>query len=182
MKKGNIIDSHYLNKKDKTKTQVSNKGVNKLNANMEIIRNQEITGFRELRNNLSDFIGKAISNFEEIISGNVKKGGDTVSIISTDLLDHILNKYSFNLELSHDVETNQYEAIVDEINVYSVGKTEDEAIDNLIDLVIGTTADYFDNIELNARIPEMKEKYGYFLRLNHCNNREEIQKMIKNRK
>lgn len=157
-----------------TKNNKSKGGACVLNPSSTIDINfgKEVIGLRNLRSNLSEMIGKAINSFEEIISGNAKKGGETASIISTSLLDDILKAYEFNPTISFDEETKQYEIALDEIKVYGSGETMEEAIKILLELVIDSMVDFFENKELYMRIPETKEMFPFFLRINHCSSVE----------
>lgn len=164
-------DNIYMNMCD------GHKGDIKMNVGlMGNLFEKEVIGLRDLRSNISEIIGRAINSFEEIISGNAKKGGAvaTASIISTALLDDILTAYKFNPVISFDEATNQHEIRLDEINVYGSGETKEAALQELIELVIDSTQDYFTDKELYMRIPEMKEKFPYFLRIKHCSSIEDL--------
>ncbi len=165
----------------------SSKNIDRRNANMmellndtnEKIFDNKVIGFRDLRNNLSEVIGRAVNNFEDITSGNIKKGDDkTVTLISTKVLEDILSTYQFNPIFNFDKATNQHELIIDEINIYSFGNTKEEAIAMLIDLVIDSTKDYFDSIDLNIRIPKLKALYPYYLRIKHCNTMDQLLEVL----
>ncbi len=140
----------------------------------EKIFDREVVGLKDLRINLSELVAKAINGFEEIISGNAKVGGKTASIIATNVLDDILEVYRFNPVFSYDEETKQHEIKLEEISVYASGDTQEEALKVLVDLVIDNTIEFLENKELYMRIPEMKKKFPYFLRLYHCNSLEEL--------
>lgn len=140
---------------------------------VENVFRREVIGLRDLRTNLSEVIGRAINSFEEVLSGNAKKGGETASIISTTLLNEILEIYKFNPLLSFDEVTSQYEIALNEIGIYASGDTKDEAIKVLIDLVIDSTADYIENLELYMRT-DLRKQYPYFLRITHCKNIKEL--------
>lgn len=154
------------------------KGDNSMENIVDTMFEKRILGLRDLRSNLSEVMGKAINSFEEILSGNVKKGGETASIISTKLLTEILEAYKFNPTISFDEATNQYEVAIDEIGIYGSGDTKEEAIEVAVDLVIDSTNDYFDNRELYMRIPDMREKFPYYLRISHCSNIEELLEVL----
>ena len=143
----------------------------------EKVFDKEVMGLRELRGNLSDTISDAIHNFEEILSGNVKKGGETASILSTALLNEILNVYEFKPEISFDEVTGQHEIRLEEIGVYSCAETLEEALIELIELVIDSTEDFFEQKELYMRTNQ-RGKYPYYLRLRHCNSIKEILKVL----
>lgn len=142
--------------------------INKLFAN-------EVVGLRALRGNLTSFITKAVDNFQEILAGNTAvKGGKTVSIISTELLDNMLEAYKFNTIINRDQETGLYEIIVEEIEAAACAETKEEAIDILIDNILALTEDYFEDIELYIRIENTKKMLPYYMRIKHCKEKAEL--------
>lgn len=139
----------------------------------------EVVGFKDLRNNLSEVISRVVNKFEDIVSGNIKKGDEnTATIISTQVFDQILTAYKFNPEINYDVDTKQYEVILNEINVYGCGDTKEEAIQMTIDLVIDSTEEYFENRELYIRMPKYKDMLPYYLRIKHCKNTQQLMEVL----
>lgn len=145
---------------------------------MENIGGMKIIGLKDFRNNVSDIIFKVINNFQVVLTGNVKKGGPTVSIISTDLLEDILEKYEFNPEITYDEETKQHEIQLKEINAFGSGDTKEEAIRIILDNVMTLTEDFFEDIELYMRMDPQKKQYPYFMRISHCKNESELLKVL----
>lgn len=138
-----------------------------------------VIGSRELRSKISEVIENVITGYNVVISGNIKKNSTkTAAIISTKILEDILNVYRFNPIINFDDETTQYEVILNEISVYAYGDTREEAIDMAIDIAIDITEDYFNNAEMYARIPGEKAKYPYFLRIRSCNDIDEVKKVL----
>lgn len=146
--------------------------------NMENIGGIKIIGLKDLRNNISDIIFKVINNFQVVLTGNVKKGGPTVSIISTDLLEDILEKYEFNPEITFDEETKQHEICLKEINAFGSGDTKEEATRIILDNIMALTEDFFEDIELYMRIDLPKKQYPYFMRISHCKTESELLEVL----
>ena len=146
--------------------------------NMENIGGMKIIGLKDLRNNISDIIFKVINNFQVVLTGNVKKGGPTVSIISTDLLEDILEKYEFNPEITFDEETKQHEICLKEINAFGSGDTKEEATRIILDNIMALTEDFFEDIELYMRMDPQKKQYPYFMRISHCRTESELLKVL----
>ena len=119
---------------------------------------RDIMGIADLRKDLSSVIDNAIERFQEAVAGNVKKGGKTVTIISTELLDILLGCYQFSPSLSYDDSTQQYEVIIPEIDASGFGETKQDAIEVLLDNIVSLTEDYFDDIELYVRIEKYKKQ------------------------
>jgi hypothetical protein len=168
MKKVINIDSEYNHESE---------GNRMLKTSNELF-NRDIMGITDLRTNLSNVIDNAIERFQEVIAGNVKKGGKTATIISTELLDILLGYYQFNSVINYDNSTQQYEVIVPEIGVSGFGETEQVAIDILLDNIISLTEDYFDDIELYIRIEKYKKQYPYYLKLKGCTKKEQLLKVL----
>lgn len=146
--------------------------------NVENIGGMKIIGLKDFRNNVSDIIFKVINNFQVVLTGNVKKGGPTVSIISTDLLEDILEKYEFNPEITFDEETKQHEICLKEINAFGSGDTKEEATKIVLDNVMVLMEDFFEDIELYMRIDPQKKQYPYFMRISHCRTESELLKVL----
>ena len=99
---------------------------------MENIGGMKIIGLKDFRNNVSDIIFKVINNFQVVLTGNVKKGGPTVSIISTDLLEDILEKYynSYPYKIYEEKTNNIF--IKEFNNLYSEVEQVAKEIVNLV--------------------------------------------------
>lgn len=152
------------------------RGNNKLNN--ILIKDNEILGLKELRNNISDVVSRAINNFQEILTGNAKKGGKTISILSTELLDEILELYKFNTIIDFDEATRQYEINIPEIDTQGSGDTKEEAIEIALDNAVALTEDYFEELQLYMHMENTKKQYPYFLRIKHSKNRSELIDML----
>lgn len=150
-----------------------------IDANKSIF-NKEIIGYREFRNNISNIFDLVTNSFKVVFSGNVKKINDTktAAIISTTMLNQILSAYKFTTNINYDDKAKQWEVAIDEIGVYSCNTNKEETIKELLDLVVDVAEDYFDNADINARIPEMRKKYPYFLRIIQCQDRDELMKVL----
>ncbi|HOJ09552.1 MAG TPA: hypothetical protein PK733_03055 [Clostridiales bacterium] len=139
---------------------------------------RDIMGVADLRKDLSSVMDNAIDRFQEVVTGNVKKGGKTATIISTELLDLLLGCYQFNPLISYDNPTQQYEVLVPEIGASGFGETKQDAIDVLLDNIVNLTEDYFDDIELYIRIEKYKKQYPYYLKLKGCVDKNQLLKVL----
>ena len=139
---------------------------------------KKVIGLKDFRNNITEIYSKAINNFAYVLTGNIRTGSKTVSIISTDLLKSILENYKFNPIINFDKATNQYEIIIEEIGANGCGDKTEDAVEMIVDNVLALTEDYFEQIELYMRIDEMKVQFPYFLRIKNCNSTEELLKTL----
>lgn len=137
---------------------------------------KEIIGYRELRENISHVFESVTNNYKVVFSGNAKKvnNGKTAAIISTNMLNEILTAYKFDTTINFDDKTGQWAVAIDEIGIYNNGFGKEETVNEIVDQVVAATEDYFENADLNARIPEMKKMYPYFLRISQCQGRDEL--------
>lgn len=154
----------------------------KRGINVEMLREQlvadRVIGLKELRDNISNVFESVVKNYQDVVVGNAKKGGETVSIIATGLLTELLEPYKFNTIIQYDEATNQYEVIIDEINAAGSGETKEEAIEITLDNVLALAEDYFEDIELYMRIDTQRKYYPYFMKIKHCKDREELAKVL----
>lgn len=174
-------DLYQKNKKSSSQEDdLLSMDIYKTNNNfIDMKTNQGVIGFSDLRKNISEVIENVMKNFLVVESGHGKKNNtNTVSIIATDLLEQILSGYKFTPIISYDEETKQFEAIVDEINVYGCGDSKEDAIKMVLSLAISSTKDYFSNLELYMRIPEYKAKYPYYLRISKCKTLDDLEKVL----
>lgn len=146
--------------------------------NVQNIGGMEVIGLKDFRNNVSDIIFKVMNNFQEVLTGNAKKGGSTVSIIATDLLEDILEKYEFNPVVTFDEETKQHEICIKEINTFGSGDSKEEATQIMLDNVMALTEDFFEDIDLYMRMEHQKKQYPYFMRIRHCKTESELLKVL----
>lgn len=168
--------------KERKKSKRENVCNLKRGVRVEMLREQlfqdRIIGLKELRDDISNVYENVVKSYRDVVVGNVKKGGETASIIATWLLTELLEPYKFNTIIQYDEATNQYEVIIDEINAAGSGDTKEEAIEIALDNILALTEDYFEDIELYMRIESQKKYYPYFMKIKHCKDREELAKVL----
>ena len=118
---------------------------------------------------------RALKGFE-IITGNKKSNVDrTVSIISTELYEEIIDvAYKFNPIIEPDEDGLGYTVALDEVMVFGDGDTVDEAFYDLIDNLIEYTLLYFEKIDFYRQIDNRKGHYPYLRRIAKCTNKDEV--------
>ena len=67
---------------------------------------------------------------------------------------------------------------MNEIDVYGSGITKDDAATNLLNAVINSTVEYFNNIDLNMRIYEQKIKLPYYLKIKQSKTKDELKDLL----
>ena len=144
-----------------------------------IIFQDTVIGFRELRNNISEVFENVIYNYEIVKSTNKKKRhSDSAVILAAKLLDGILYAYSFKPVVQRDTQTGLQKITLNEIDVIGSGKTKEDAAASLLEAVKRSTVDYFSNIDLNMRLDEQKKKLPYYLKIRQCETLLELEDLL----
>ena len=139
----------------------------------------EVLGLRELRTKISEVFSRVTNNFEEIITGNVKKEKSrTASLIATETLKELLDSYKFNPTITKDKTTGVWEISIDEISAAGFGDTKEKAVEMIVDVVLDLTDDFFEEIDLNMRIENTRRQYPFYLRIKHCSSINELLKVL----
>jgi hypothetical protein len=140
-----------------------------MNIIAEKLFENEVVGIKAFRSNLTSYISKALTNFQEVLIGNIAaKGAKTVSLVPTELFEEVLEAYKFNPVINIDKETGKYEIIVQEIGVLVCGETMEETKEILVDNVVMLTEDYIEKLEFYKGIANMRKMLPYYLRIRHC--------------
>lgn len=138
-----------------------------------------VIGFRELRNNISEVFEGVIHNYQIVRSTNKKKRhSDSAVILAAKLLDGILYAYTFNPVVQRDTQTGLQKITLNEIDVYGSGVTKDIAATNLLNAVIDSTVEYFNDIDLNMRIDQQKIKLPYYLKIKETHTKDKLMDLL----
>jgi hypothetical protein len=71
-------------------------------------------------------------------------------------------------------ETGQFEILLNEVGIFSSGKTKQEALNKLVDEAKDSAVEYFYNFEMYSGTPKLMEKYPYYLSIGKCKTKNEI--------
>ena len=138
-----------------------------------------VIGFRELRNNISEVFEGVIHNYQIVKSTNKKKRhSDSAVILAAKLLEGILYAYTFKPVVQRDTQTGLQKITLNEIDVYGSGETKDIAAVNLLNAVINSTVEYFNDIDLNMRIYKQKIKLPYYLKIKETQTKDELMNLL----
>jgi len=132
----------------------------------------------EFRKDLRKFIDKALTGREILCMDAKSKDRQTCSLLNTKLLLDMLETFSFEPKIYYDQETKTHNIHLDELRLYAYADTLEETTEQIIDLAFDYTKDFIDRIELFLHVPDRKTHYPYVLRLAHCQDRDEIKKLI----
>lgn len=171
------IDKLDVDNKDVLST--NRRGKELMNITVDKLFENEVVGTKALRSNLTSYLSKAVNNLQEVLTGNtLVKEAKTVSIISTELLEEVLEAYKFNTIIGKDLETGLYEITVSEIDAAACAQTREEAIEILIDNIVALTEDYDENIELYKQIANTRKMLPYYWRIKHCKDKAALIKVL----
>lgn len=122
---------------------------------------------------------KALKGFE-VITGNQKSNdNETVSIISTKLLEEIIDEaYKLNPVIEPDEDGKGYTVALDEVMVFGDGDTLEEAFYDLADNLMEYTMLYFERIDFYRQIENRKGHYPYLRKVAKCINMNEVLEVI----
>ncbi|KKM09674.1 hypothetical protein SY88_17485 [Clostridiales bacterium PH28_bin88] len=133
----------------------------------------------EARRDLSALYDEITTLGREVVVINAKsKNRDSISLVKTALLEEWLGIYGFSPEVFLDEETRTWNVHINELGLYAYADTREEAIEQAIDLVSDYTADYLERLQLFLNIPDRRKHYPYIIRISHCRNRNELQKVL----
>ncbi len=132
----------------------------------------------EFRKDLCRLIDSALTGREIICMDAKSRDRQTCSLIKTNLLLEMLQAYIFKPKVSYDQETKTHNIHLDELKLYAYADTLEEATEQIIDLTIDYARDYINRLELFLNVPDRKSHYPYVIRLAHCQNANEVKKLI----
>jgi len=122
---------------------------------------------------------QALKGFE-IITGNQKSNNEeTVSIISTKLLEDIIDTaYKFNPVIEPDEDGLGYTVALDEVMIFGDGDTLEEAFYDLVENLIEYAMLYLEKVDFYRQVDNRKGHYPYLRRVAKCTNRDEVLEVI----
>lgn len=139
----------------------------------------EVKKIYDVKTSFSAVLQEAAKSKEIICQNGKSLNSNMVSIISTSMIDEILQAYKFKPEILYDLEgSKQHEILLHEIGVFAYADTREEAEERLLDLVEDTVESYLENAETYTKFENHRKKYPYILRLSHCKDREDLRRTI----
>jgi hypothetical protein len=153
------------NKSDKKEVKTMNAALDKYNI-------------RDTKQYYSEINDKVLKGME-VITFNATKKLAEVSHISTAILDEICDRFVIFHPCSElDEELGVWTVSLNEINMYGEGKTEDEAIQDLINAIVEFSRLYKKKYEYYSMV-EAPEVKVYMRKIARCEgDREKIKKAI----
>lgn len=143
---------------------------------MGIIREKSIS---DTKQHLPSIIREAASGYE-VITRNYKSSNEgSVSIISTDIFEEILDEnYKFHPLIEEDKELGGFTISLNELLIHGEGKTLRDAMKDLAENVLDYTDDYLKRVDFYRQIENRKSHYPYLRRLAKCASIQEIMEVI----
>ncbi len=80
--------------------------------------------------------------------------------------------------VNFDKDTNQFEILLNEVGIQSKGKSKQEAVNSLLDVVTNSTLEFFYNFELYFDSPAFRRKYPYFLSFGRCKTKDDLLRVL----
>ncbi|MEN6314794.1 MAG: hypothetical protein ABFD25_11150 [Clostridiaceae bacterium] len=143
---------------------------------MGIIREKSIS---DTKQHLPSIIREAASGYE-VITRNYKSSNEgSVSIISTDIFEEILDEnYKYHPLIEEDKELGGFTISLNELLIHGEGKTLRDAMKDLAENVLDYTDDYLKRVDFYRQIENRKSHYPYLRRLAKCAGIREIMEVI----
>ncbi len=143
---------------------------------MGIINEKSIS---DAKQHLPSIIREAAAGYE-VITKNCKSANEsTVSILSTDMFEEILDaNYKFRPMIEEDTEVGGFTISLNELLIHGEGITLSEALKDLAENVMDYAADYLKRIDFFRQIENRKGHYPYLRRLARCSGIHQIMEVI----
>jgi len=136
----------------------------------------------EARNKLSTLRREAVMGKEFLLADAKRKDDQSVSLISTALLDELCETKTFSYEWVDEPGTasEHYSIYNHETGVYGVGPTKAEAVGDFVDNVIDYARVYFDDLPFYlSPSGDRRDHYWYLRRVLHCEgDREKLYRVL----
>ncbi len=115
----------------------------------------------------------------EVITSNCKSvQSKKVSIISTELLEEILNAYKFNPVVEKDVDNRGYTIALDELMIHGEGNSKHAALHDLAENLMDYACDYLKRIDFYRQIDNRKKHYPYLRRIARHSDINQVMEVI----
>ena len=129
----------------------------------------QICSISSARNQFAELRREALKGKEILVEDSKQNYSPLISIISTELLDLLTDKYTFVPEWEND--ENSFTVSVNEIDVIGYGDTHDEAAEVLAIAVMEYTELYFSELAFyRSPMVNRSSHYPYLRRIARCNN------------
>jgi hypothetical protein len=89
-----------------------------------------------------------------------------------------IQKLKLSPIVNFDKATNQFEILLNEVGIHGIGKSKQEAVNSLVDVVTSSTIEFFYNFELYFDSPELRRKYPYFLSFGRCKTKDDLLRVL----
>jgi len=131
--------------------------------------------FTEARNGLSALYDRVFNHYQPVI---IRRGrAEEVLMLRTDLQRLLLEKYRLKPEVIQE-EDGSVTLALDELELYSNGRTIEEAAWALVQDLKFYAQDYVERSHLFINAPNRRAHFPYVLRVLLCESDEEIRSLL----
>lgn len=133
----------------------------------------------ETKKNYTAINRKVQEGLEIITYDGLRRSGQEVSHIKTEMLERLLATLKFHPEWTYDEELACWTVFLSEINVYGEGPDQAGAIDDLIKGCNEYAEVYLANIQWFSQRPETADHYFYLRRIiNVADDRDALRRLL----
>jgi hypothetical protein len=139
---------------------------------------KHVFGMAEMRNRQAEVMDLVSNNNVPVYLRDNKRNACSRNalLISPEMCSVILDCYTFDIKIN--VSNNIHHLSLPQIGASGKGETIELAIDFLISDIIKITRAYFAEMDLHSRLPEMKQRYPWYLKIYQCKSPNDIRKAI----
>lgn len=143
---------------------------------MGLIREKSIS---DTKQHLPSIIREAASGYEVITKNYKSANGGSVSIISTEIFEEILDEsYKFCPLVEEDEELGGFTVSLSELLIHGEGKTLRDAMKDLAENGLDYADDYLKRVDFYRQIENRKSHYPYLRRIAKCACIQEIMEVL----
>lgn len=139
---------------------------------------KHVFGMAEMRNHQAEVMDLVSNNNAPVYLRDNKRNACSRSalLISPEMCNVLLNHITFEVEYNRC--NNIHHLFLPEIGASGKSETLELAVDALVADVIDKTRAYFAEMDLHSRLPEMKQRYPWYLKIYQCKTTGDIKKTI----
>jgi hypothetical protein len=133
----------------------------------------------DAKQNFPDIVREASKGYEVVTSNFKSNRTGRVSIISTELLEEVLNAgYKFEPVVEKEPDDSGYTIALDNLLIHGEGATIYDALKDLSENLYEYAFDYLKRIDFFRQIHNRKDHYPYLRRIVKCLDVDEVMEVI----
>jgi len=139
---------------------------------------KHIFGMAEMRNRQAEVMDLVSNDNAPVYLRDNKRNACSRNalLISYEMCEVILEGYTFDIE--YNVNNTIHHLLLPQVGAHGKGETIEQAIEHLVTDVIDKTRAYFAEMALHSRLPDMRQRYPWYLKIYQCKNTDHVKNVI----